>query len=61
MIGCELTEQNYIKTDAFQKTTVQGIFACGDNATPMRSISTVVAMGTLAGGMVNKEISDEEY
>lgn len=60
-LGCELTEQNYIKIDAFQKTTVHGIYACGDNVTPMRSVANAVAMGTLSGAMINREIIDEEF
>ena len=28
-LGCEKTDQGYIKTDFFQKTTVHGIFAVG--------------------------------
>ncbi|MEO7989971.1 MAG: NAD(P)/FAD-dependent oxidoreductase [Chryseolinea sp.] len=59
--GCELTEDGYIKTDAFQKTTVQGIFACGDNTTRMRTIANAVAIGTTAGMMANKEIVFEEF
>ena len=60
-LGCELTEQNHIKVDAFQKTTVAGIFACGDNTTALRTISNAVAMGNLSGAMANKEIIDEAF
>ena len=60
-LGCELNEQGLIKIDAFQKTTVPGVFACGDNSFMMRSVANAVAMGTLAGAMVNKEIIDEEF
>lgn len=60
-LGCELTEQGHIKVDMLQKTTVPGVFACGDNATPMRSVSTAVAMGTTAGAMTNHELIDEEF
>jgi thioredoxin reductase len=60
-MGCELTEEGYIKTDAFQKTTIAGIFACGDNTTRMRTVANAVAMGTAAGMMVNKEIVFEEF
>src|SRR5690606_9593025 len=31
-LGCEITENGYIKVDGFQKTTVEGIYACGDNS-----------------------------
>ncbi len=60
-LGCELTEQGYITIDAFQKTTVHGIFACGDNTIQMRSVSNAVAMGTLSGTSANKEIINEEF
>lgn len=60
-LGCELTEQGHIQIDAFQKTTVYGVFAAGDNATYMRSIANVVAMGTLSGVMLNKELIEESF
>jgi thioredoxin reductase len=59
-LGCELTELGHLKTDGFQKTTVKGVFACGDNVTMMRSVSNAVATGTLAAAMVNKELIDED-
>ncbi|MET3875781.1 NAD(P)/FAD-dependent oxidoreductase [Chitinophaga sp. OAE865] len=58
-LGCELTEQGFIKVDAFQKTNVPGVFACGDNTTMMRSVANAVAVGNLAGAMANKEMADE--
>ncbi|MDR0264125.1 MAG: NAD(P)/FAD-dependent oxidoreductase [Sphingobacterium sp.] len=60
-LGCELTEQGHIKIDNFQKTTVAGVFACGDNSSMMRSVSNAVATGNLAGAMVNKELVDERF
>lgn len=59
-LGCELTEDGYLKTDAIQRTNISGIFACGDNATRIRTISNAVSMGTTAGMMVNKEIIMEK-
>ncbi len=61
MLGCELTDQGHIKTDNFQKTTVAGVFACGDNSSMMRSVANAVAAGNLAGAMVNKELVDEVF
>lgn len=58
-LGCELTEQGYLKVDNFQATTVKGIFACGDNAAMMRSVANSVYSGNLAGAIVNKELTDE--
>lgn len=60
-LGCELTEQGFIQIDAFQKTSVPGIYACGDNVTPMRSVSNAVAGGTFAGAMLNKDLVDETF
>ncbi len=60
-LGCELTEQGYIAVDAFQRTNVHGVYACGDNTTFMRSVSSAIAMGTAAGAMVNKEIIEEAF
>jgi thioredoxin reductase len=60
-LGCELTEQGYIQVDMFHKTTVKGVFACGDNASPMRSVANAVATGNVTGAMVNKELTEEEF
>jgi thioredoxin reductase len=60
-LGCEMTEQGYIKVDNFQKTTVKGIFACGDNSTMMRSVAYAVATGGITGSMANKELTDEQF
>jgi thioredoxin reductase len=60
-LGCELTDEGYLKVDHLQKTSVHGIFACGDNTTRIRTVANAVAMGTTAGMMVNKEIVFEEF
>lgn len=60
-LGCELTEQGFIKADAMQRTSVPGVFACGDNVTMMRSVANAVAQGNFAGAVVNKELSEEAF
>jgi len=60
-LGCELTKQGYIKIDNFQKTTVRGVFACGDNSAMMRSVSYAVSSGGIAGSMANRELTDEQF
>ncbi|KAB1230527.1 NAD(P)/FAD-dependent oxidoreductase [Chryseobacterium viscerum] len=60
-LGCELTEQGFIKIDMMQKTTIPGVFACGDNVTMMRSVANAIAQGNFTGAVVNKELSDEEF
>jgi thioredoxin reductase len=61
ILGCELTGDGYIKVDAAQKTSLSGVFACGDNATRMRTVANAVSMGTTAGLIVNKELIEEEF
>lgn len=60
-LGCKLTKQGYIEVDDFQKTTVPGVYACGDNSSPMRSIATAVSAGNLTGGMANMELTSEKF
>ena len=60
-LGCELTQHGHIKVDEFQKTTVEGIYACGDNSNMMRSVANSVASGNLAGAMVNAELTKEQF
>jgi len=60
-LGCELDEQGYIKADLFQKTSVPGAFACGDNCTPIRSVAQAVASGNIAGAVANMELSQESF
>lgn len=60
-LGCELTELNHIEVNFFQQTTVNGIYACGDNTTMMRAVSQAVAAGGVAGAMVNKELIEESF
>ena len=60
-LGCEVTESGHLKVDAFQKTTVEGIFACGDNSSMMRSVANAVATGNFCGAMMNMELINEEF
>ncbi len=60
-LGCELTEQGHLQVTPFQKTTVEGIYACGDNTTMMRSVAGAVYSGNVAGAMVNAEMTAEAF
>jgi thioredoxin reductase len=59
-LGCEIKD-GYISIDGNHKTTVDGVFACGDNVTRLRTVANAVAMGTTTGIMVNKEIVIEKF
>lgn len=60
-LGCELTEQGYIKVDNFQKTNIEGVYACGDNSNMMRSVANAVSSGNLAGAITNAELTAEQF
>lgn len=55
-LGCVLNEDGYIKVTSFQETSVEGIYACGDNTTKMRTVANAVAMGTTAGMSASKKL-----
>lgn len=60
-LGCELTENGYIKIVAFQKTTVPHIYVCGDNSNMMRSVANAVSSGNIAGAVANGELVQEQF
>lgn len=60
-LGCVINEQGHIQVDNMQKTSVPGVFACGDNSSPMRSVANAVATGNFAGAIVNKELTEEQF
>ncbi|MDL5514027.1 NAD(P)/FAD-dependent oxidoreductase [Arenibacter sp. M-2] len=60
-LGCEITENGHIEVNFMQKTTEEGIFACGDNSTMMRSVSIAVSSGTITGAIVNHELTQENF
>jgi thioredoxin reductase len=59
LMGCNMTAEGYIQVDDFKKTTVPGIFAAGDNTSPMRSVAIAVAAGTFAGVVISKELIND--
>ncbi len=60
-LGCELTEEGYLKIDHFQETTVKDVYAAGDNASKMRTVANAVAMGTVAGISISKRLIQEAF
>ncbi|MEM1321824.1 MAG: NAD(P)/FAD-dependent oxidoreductase [Bacteroidota bacterium] len=60
-LGCEMTEEGYISVDQLQKTTTPGVFACGDSTTRFRSVAHAIAMGNIAGAMLNHELIMEAF
>lgn len=51
-LGCTVLPTGLLQVDPMQRTTVPGVFASGDCATPMRSLSAAIAGGTMAGAAI---------
>lgn len=60
-LGCEISEQGYINIDSMFRTSVGGVYACGDNSSPMRSVANAVYSGNFTGAIVNKELVEERF
>tara|TARA_R110002049_G_C9159982_1_gene560918 strand:+ start:656 stop:1657 length:1002 start_codon:yes stop_codon:yes gene_type:complete len=60
-LGCKLTEHGHIEVNFMQKTTEEGIFACGDNSSMMRSVAIAVYGGNVTGAMINNELTQENF
>lgn len=61
MLGCELTVQGLIKIDFRHQTSINDVFACGDNSNMMRSVANAVYSGNMTGAMVNRELTEERF
>jgi len=55
-LGVGRSEADLINVDFMQRTNVPGVYACGDCTTPMRSLSTAMASGTMAGASIVHEL-----
>jgi thioredoxin reductase len=51
-LACARTESGHIQVDPMQRTTVAGVFAAGDVASPMRSLAFAMSAGNMAGGAI---------
>lgn len=55
-LGCEVNDDaipGLIRVDPIWQTTVPGVYAAGDVATPMQQVATAVSSGATAGAMAN--------
>ncbi|GAB2468739.1 thioredoxin reductase [Hymenobacter qilianensis] len=59
-LGCELTATGLIAVAEFGQTSVPGVYAAGDNSSPMRQLTMASASGVKAGSWINRELIDED-
>lgn len=55
-LGCEITEQVLVRTDASYRTTVPGVYAAGDCAVAPPQLAVAIAAGNLAGASLSREL-----
>lgn len=60
-LGCEITEKGLIKIDFLQKTSVDKVFACGDNCSPLRSVANAVSAGNMTGMQLNNSLLEARF
>ncbi|MCF0057039.1 NAD(P)/FAD-dependent oxidoreductase [Dyadobacter sp. CY356] len=60
-LGCEINKMGHIQADEFGKTGIPGVYAAGDNTSRLRSVSSAVAAGTVAGAFLNHEMIEDNY
>lgn len=60
-LGCTFTKTGLVQVDDFRRTSVPGLYAAGDNSSPMRSVAGAIAAGTAAGAFINHDLISEEF
>ncbi len=60
-LGCSVNEQNVVQIDLRGRTSVEGVYAAGDLASPMRSVAVAVAQGAAAAYGINAELIDRDF
>jgi thioredoxin reductase len=61
ILGCEMTNDGYIAVDSGLRTTIPGVYACGDNVTRMRTIANAISMGTTTAITLNKDLIHQSF
>ncbi|TGK26004.1 NAD(P)/FAD-dependent oxidoreductase [Leptospira stimsonii] len=60
-LGCERNQFGFYKVNERGATSVEGVFACGDNVSPAHSVLLASASGATAGAGVVSALLGEEF
>lgn len=61
-LGLEMTPQGMIKVNPpFNQTNIKGVFAAGDAASPMQTVTQAIFSGTCCGGGAPLQLQAETY
>jgi len=55
-LGCELTDQQLLRIDESNRTTVPGVYAAGDCCSTLPQLALAIAAGNLVGGTLSREL-----
>ncbi len=59
-LGCELTDQTFVKVTGTGETTVPDVFAVGDATTMMRQVAVAAASGVKTGAWINRVLITDD-
>jgi thioredoxin reductase len=64
-LGCNIVAEGHtkglIQVNEMGMTSVPGVYAAGDNCSPMRSLSAAIASGTMVGAALNRDLIKESF
>jgi len=60
LLGCALTTDGHVAVDADHRTSVDGVFACGDMCTPIHQVIVAAADGARTAIAVDDAIVDDD-
>ena len=55
-LGCEMDEQNLLRVDEQNQTTVPGVYAAGDNCTMLHQLANAIGVGNRVGAMLSRDL-----
>jgi thioredoxin reductase len=55
-LGCEVTEQGWVRADHTGRTSVPGVWAAGNVVDPMAQLITAAGAASVAAGMINHDL-----
>jgi thioredoxin reductase len=55
-LGCEVTEQGWVRADRTGRTSVPGVWAAGNVVDPMAQLITAAGAASVAAGMINNDL-----
>src|SRR5690606_19919629 len=61
VLGCAFDSHGIFEVDENQKSNIPGVYAVGDNATPLRSLARAIGSGNTAAMSLNSEMITYDF